>query len=340
MTGKINIKKNRHISTEKFLVILITVYCIVVTGVNLNFLQPATVFDMIKSSAGAMVVAMGLLLVIISGGIDVSFTAIAISGGYIAVRLMMATGINNIAFGFLIACTVGLLLGLINAVIIHLTKLEPFIITLGTSSLFHGMLTTFIGTKNVGSVDIPSAITHFGELKLFKMQDSYGGVMGLSVFFVIVVLVILLTWFILYKTMLGRSIFALGCSTEAAKRAGFNIWGTHLFIYGYMGVLSGIMGIIYIAEVNACNPVTLVGTELMVIAAVIIGGARVSGGKGTIFGTILGITIMYIMNTTLIFLGFKSSWNNLFLGFVLLLSIVITSYQERRKNRRLFIFTE
>lgn len=341
MTKKSNVKKLKgNISTEKFLVLLIIVYCVVVALVNSGFLQPATFFDMVKSAAGSMVVAMGLLLVIISGGIDVSFTAIAISAGYVATKLMMSTGLNSMAFGFAIACVAGLAMGLINAVIIHLTNLEPFIITLGTSGLFHGALTTFVGTKNVGSVDIPSAITNFGEAKLFQMADPYGGVMGLSVFFVVIVLVILLTWFILYKTMLGKSIFALGCSAETAKRAGFNIWKTHLFIYGYMGVLSGIMGMLYIAEVNACNPVTLVGTELMVIAAVIIGGARVAGGQGTIFGTILGVSIMYIMRTTLIFLGFTSSWNNLFLGFVLLLSIIVTSYQERKKNRRLFIFTE
>lgn len=341
MTNKNGIKKAKfELTTEKFLIFIIVAYCIVVTIVNSEFLQLATLFDMVKSAAGTMVVAMGLLLVVISGGIDVSFTAIAIFGGYVATNVMMSTGVDNILFGFLISCIIGLLLGLVNAVFIHVTKMEPFIITLGTSSLFHGIMTTFIGTKNIGSVDIPSAITKFGEAKLFTMEDGFGGIMGLSVFFVLIVLVVLVTWFILYKTMLGRSVFALGCSTETAKRAGFSIWKTHLFIYGYMGVLAGIMGMLYIAEVNGCNPVTLVGTELMVIAAVIIGGARVSGGQGSIFGTILGVSVMYIMNTTLVFLGFTSSWNNLFLGIILLFSIVMTSYQERRKNRSMFIFTE
>jgi simple sugar transport system permease protein len=341
MTGKTGVKKSKaQMTTEKFLVIIIIAYCIVVSIVNPEFLQPATFFDMVKSAAGAMVVAMGLLLVIISGGIDVSFTAVAIFGGYVATKLMMSTGINSILFGLLISCAIGIVLGLINAVFIHVTRMEPFIITLGTSSLFHGVLTTFVGTKNIGSMDIPSAITQFGEAKIFQTPDGFGGVMGLSVFFIAIVVVVVFTWFILHRTMLGKSIFALGCSAETAKRAGFNIWKTHLFIYGFMGLLGGIYGMLYISEVNGCNPVTLVGTELTVIAAVIIGGAKVSGGQGTIFGTILGVTIMYIMNTTLIFLGFTSSWNNFFLGLVLLFSIIMTSYQERRKNRKLFIFTE
>lgn len=341
MTTKMNgIKHNKGITTEKFLILIIVVYCIIVSVVNPEFLNAATLFDMVKSAAGTMVVAMGLLLVIISGGLDVSFTAVAIFGGYVATKMMISTGINNMGFAFLIACAFGLGLGLLNAVFIHVTKMEPFIITLGTSSMYHGILTTFIGTKNIGSVDIPTALTDFGESKLFSYSDQYGSLTGMTVFLVIIAAVILFTWFILYKTMLGKSIFALGCSKEAARRAGFNIWKTHLFVYGYMGVLAGIMGIIYISGVNACNPVTLVGTELTIIAAVIIGGAKMTGGQGTILGTILGVAIMYLLNSTLIFLGFSSSWDNLFLGIILLFSIVMTSYQERKKNRKLFIYTE
>ncbi len=341
MTTKTNsLGAKKGMSTEKFLLIIIIAYCVVVSIVNPEFLQPATIFDMIKSAAGTYVVAMGLLLVMISGGIDVSFTAIAIFGGYTATKLMMDTGINNIAFAMVIACAVGLGLGLLNAVFIHVTKMEPFIITLGTSSLYHGILTTFIGTKNIGSVEIPSAITDFGGFKIFSYTDQYGSTNGLSGFFIIIVAVVIFTWFILTKTMLGKSILALGCSQESARRAGFNIWKTHLFVYGFMGVLGGLMGMIYIGGVNAVNPVTLVGTELNIIGAVIIGGASVAGGKGTIFGTILGVTLMYLMNSTLIFLGFSSSWNNLFLGIILLISIAVTSYQERLRNRKMFIFTE
>ncbi|MBQ0059489.1 MAG: ABC transporter permease [Lachnospiraceae bacterium] len=333
-------KKKFTFTTEKFLILIIVLYCIVVTCVNPGFFSAATLFDMIKSSAGSMVVAMGLLLVIITGGIDVSFTAVAISSGYIATTIMMNTGINNIFFGFAIAIIIGIVLGLINAVLIHVTKMEPFIITLATQSIFHGCLTTFVGTKNIGSVDIPTAITKFGGARLFTMTDEYGNKTGLSIYILIVIAVVALTWWIMYKTMLGRSVFALGCSAESARRAGFNSWKTHLFVYAYIGMLGAIYGMLSIGGVNACNPVSMVGTELTIIAAVIIGGAKVTGGSGSILGTLLGVFIMYLFNQTLVFLGFSSSWNNLFLGVVLIVSIVITSYQERRKNRRLFIFTE
>lgn len=333
-------KKKFTLNTEKFLLIIIIVYGIIVTCVNSEFFSAATLFDLVKSAAPTMVASFGLLLVIISGGIDVSFTAVAIFSAYVATTLMISTGINNLFFGFIVAMLVGAILGLINAVLIHVTKMEPFIITLGTESIFQGFLLTFIGTKNIGSVDIPTSITDFSTARLFTMKDAYGSTTGMSVTLLFIIGIGILTWFIMYKTMLGRSIFALGCSQEAARRSGFNIWKTHIFIYVYMGILGAIFGMLSIAVVNACNPVSMVGTELSVIAAVIIGGAKATGGHGTIFGTILGVTIMYMFNQTLVFLGLSSSWNDLFLGCVLLFSIIVTSYRERKKNRDMFIFTE
>ena len=331
---------NKDLTTEKFLLIIIIAYCIVVTLVNPAFLQLSTLFAMIRSIAGIIVIASGLLLVVISGGIDVSFTAVAIFGGYSAVRLMLYTGIDNIFFAFAVACAIGLGLGIFNAVCIHVTRLEPFIITLATSSLFHGVVLTFIGTRNIAASELPPSILAFGRMRFFSMPDGFGGTTGLSIFFAFIVTVLLFTWFILYRTMLGKSIFALGCSAEAARRAGFSILKTRLFIYGYMGFLGGIMGLLFIGEIATINPVTLVGTELMIIAAVIIGGARIAGGKGTLLGTVLGVIIMYLTDNTLIFLGLTSSWNNLFLGVILLFCIAMTSSQERKKNRKMFIFTE
>lgn len=334
------IKKKAGFSSQLFLIIIIAVYCVVVSIANPEFLRGATLFDLVKSAAPTMVASMGLLVVMISGGIDVSFYAVAIFGGYVATTYMMNSGMDNMFVAFLICGAIGLLLGVINALLIHSTGMEPFIITLATQGLFQGFLLTFIGTKNIGSMDIPRAITDFGNAKIFTITDEYGSQNGLSVFLIFIVAAAFITWFILNKTMLGRSVFALGCSKEAARRAGFNLLKTHLFIYGYTGVLAGIMGMLYIAGINACNPVTLVGSELNVIGAVVIGGAKVSGGQGTISGTILGVILMYLFNTTLIFLGLSSSWNNFFLGCVLIVSLIVTNYRERIINRRMFIFTE
>ena len=176
--------------------------------------------------------------------------------------------------------------------------------------------------------------------KIFTTVNQYGGKIGLSVFIIPVVLCVLLTYIILHKTLIGKGIFALGCNNEAARRAGFNVTLLRLFIYGYAGFLGGIMGIIYIAGTNSVNPVSLVGTEMSVIACVVIGGAKPSGGYGKIFGTLLGVILYFLFNQTLVYLGLSAAWQDFFMGIVLLISIMSTSYQNRVQNRKNFIYTE
>lgn len=326
--------------TQQFLIAIILVYCVIVAFRNPLFLSPNTIFNMVRSSAGTTILAMGVLMVMISGGIDVSFPAVAIFGGYASLRICMAYGIESMAVTFLISIGIAVALGVINALLINLLKLEPFIITLSTANIFFGVMTLLIGTKNVGASTIPVQFTTLGSAKLFTMDNGHGGTIGLSVFIIPVALAIIATWFILHKTMIGKGIFALGCNVEAARRAGFNVFWLRVFIYAYVGVLAGIMGIIYIATTNSCNPVTLVGTEMSVIACVVIGGASVTGGYGTIFGTLLGVVLCTLFNQTLIYLGLSASWQNFFMGLVLLFSIVTTSYQRRVNNRKNFIYTE
>lgn len=145
---------------------------------------------------------------------------------------------------------------------------------------------------------------------------------------------------ILYKTMIGRGIVAIGNNEESARRAGFKPFRIRLFVYGYAGVLAGIMGIVYVGQVNALYPNKLVGDELMVVAAAVIGGTKITGGQGKIFGVVLGVVITYLLNSTLILIGLSSSWNNLFVGAILVVSIAVSSYQERVRNRNHLIFTE
>ena len=111
-------------------------------------------------------------------------------------------------------------------------------------------------------------------------------------------------------------------------------------MYVYSGILAGIMGMLYVAQTNALYPNKLVGDELIVVAAVVIGGAKITGGQGKILGAVLGVIIIYLLNTTLIMIGLSASWNNLFVGTILVISVAVTSLQERIKNRKNLIFTE
>lgn len=326
--------------TQRFLIAIILIYCTVVAIKSPQFLSFTTLFSLIRSSAGTAILAMGVLVVMISGGIDVSFPAVAIFGGYGALKFCMATGLDNLAVAFVVSIAIGLVLGVGNALLINLLKLEPFIITLSTASVYFGLMTILIGTKNVGASDLPKSFRAFSSMKLVTVTNQYGGKIGLSAFIIPVIICIVLTWFILHKTLIGRGIFAMGCNAEAARRAGFNVPMLRVFIFAYAGFLAGIMGIVYIAGTNSVNPVTLVGTEMSVIACVVIGGASPSGGYGKIFGTLLGVILYYLFSQTLVYLGLTASWQDFFMGIVLLISIMSTSYQTRVRNRKSFIYTE
>lgn len=332
-------KRKLVTGSEKILIAIIILYCIVVAVANPMFLSFETLFDIIRSSSCSMVVAMGLLVIMLSGGIDVSFMASALFGSYVSAFVMIKTGINSLAFAFVFSMSMGLILGLINALLVHWLRLPAFIITLGTQNLFHGVMTTFISDKTYGAGVMPPCLSKFGSSTLFKVQTD-AGVMGLTTSVIPVAIVVLLTWFIINRTMIGRGVLALGNSEESAIRAGFNPLKIRLFAYGYMGLLAGVMGVMYISQVNAVYPNKLVGDELMVIAAAVIGGTKATGGQGKILGVLLGTAVIYLLNTTLIFLGLSSSWNNLFVGSLLVLSVAVTSYQTRIRNRRNLIFTE
>jgi len=325
--------------SELILILIIVLYCIIVAVVNPAFWGFETLFDIIRSSSTAIIVALGLLVVMLSGGIDVSFMSIALFGSYTAAYMMITYKIDSLPFAFVVATLIGIILGMINALLVNWLKLPAFIITLGTQNFFHGVMTTFISDKTYGAGVIPESLSRFGSSTIFKVNTEMG-VMGLTTSAIPVFLLICLTWFILYRTSIGRGVVALGNSEESAIRSGFDPLKIRLFAYGYIGALAGIMGVIYIAQVNAVYPNKLVGDELMIIAGAVIGGTKITGGSGKILGVVLGILIIYLLNNTLIFLGLSSSWNKLFIGTLLVISVAVTSFQARVKNRKNLIFTE
>ena len=331
--------KKKSDSYQRILLIIVVLYSVFVGIKNAQFLQIQTIFDITKTSSTTMIVAIGLLVVMISGGIDVSFMSIALFGSYTSIFIMIQAGINNLFFAFIVSMFIGIVLGIINSLLINWLKLPPFIITLGTQNLFHGIMTTFISDQSFGSGVLPSCLSKFGRGTIFKVSNQIG-TSGLTLSFIPVLLVAILTYFILNKTMIGRGIVAVGNNEESARRAGFNPFLIRLFVYAYSGALAGIMGIVYAAQVNALYPNKMVGEELMVVAAVVIGGTRITGGEGKIFGVVLGVLIIYLLNSTLILIGLSSSWNNLFVGVILVIAVAITSYQARQKNRSHLIFMD
>ncbi len=314
---------------ETLIGLTIIALCLLIGFLNPTFFTIGNFFDLLRSTIVIGIFAMGVLIVIISGGIDVSFTAIAVFSLYSTVKILLAVAPDApIWVAFIIAALIGLGLGLINAFFIARFKLPTLIVTLGTLSMFHGFLLFAIGNQIIR--DIPPSMTAFARTNLVVVQLERG-VANLHPAIFITLALAFLVWLLLDYTMLGRGIYALGGAREAAERAGFNISRIEYAIYSFVGLLSGIAGMTFGALNRQANPQDIVGTELNVIAAVVLGGAQLTGGRGTVLGTLLGVALVVIMNNSLILIGVPSVWQRVVIGLIILIGTGIPAIQDRRK---------
>jgi len=308
--------------TEFLLVLLIIVIGIVFTLLNPKFATTGNLLDLIKSYSFFGILSVGVLVVLLSGGIDISFTAIAQVAEYISVSWILAYG-GNLGSAFLVACCIGTLLGLFNGLLIHFIRIPPIITTIGTLNLYYGVL----------------YVLSAGQI-IYQVPEFYRALSGatlpgsfpvLGAFWI--GMVILTAWILKY-TVLGRSIYALGGSQIASIRVGFNIFKTRLFVYSFMGFVSGFAAVVHTALVQSAIPNSIVGRELDVIAAVVLGGANIMGGSGSLLGTCLGVALLAMLGNGLTLIGMSSYWNNVMVGLVLLVGVTISAVQRNFQVRR------
>lgn len=319
---------------EFYLLLVIVVFAAAITIVNPAFLTIENLFDLIRSSSGMAILAVGFFLVLLSGGVDLSFPAVAIVAQYITVNAIIALGTDNLALAFAIAIAIGLAFGAVNAFFISVFRIPTMIVTLGTMNIFHGAMLEFVGTKAINAGQMPNCFKAFGLVNILSLPRGDGTFYGLSVFFLIILAVILVTWVILRFTVLGRVIYAMGGNPEAVKRSGFNLVRLQFFIYCYVGLLASVMGIMHTSLISYSNATYIINSELLhVIAAVILGGASILGGTGTLTGTLLGVVMISILEKNLVMLGLSSFWQQFFVGLIIVLGVSITHLQKRLRER-------
>lgn len=283
--------------------------------------------DVLRSSLVSMALALGLLLIIASGGIDVSFTAIAIFAGYSTVQFMKGTGMDNVFLPFVAATVVGAILGILNAVLVAGFRLPTLIATLGTQGIIRGALLALVGSTYIST--LPHGLAALGDARLFTLDSS-----AVSVFVVPVLVLAVLLGFILNRTLFGRSMYALGGSLESARRAGIRVQRTQFFIFILAGALAGLAGMIHVTLVGHASPFELVGMELNVIAAVVIGGASDQGGRGSVQGTALGVILIALIQNSLVRLGVPGFWHEGAVGLMILLGVAVQAQTQRRRQSR------
>ena len=223
----------------------------------------------------------------------------------------------------------GLVLGLWNAVLVHGLKLLAVIVTIANMSIYFGLLIYFTHGRSI--YELPAWFSDGGTL--LRWQDG-GQQLVVTVAHLGFVCVFVVTWILLNRLSVGRQIVAHGGNPEAAQRAGCNILGLHCLAYGYMGLLAGIGGLVQAFRVQEVVPNALIGRELDVLAAVVLGGASLLGGVGTVLGTLLGIVLLAVLKNGLLLLGVSSYAMNGVTGLVILLSVSATALADRLRARR------
>jgi simple sugar transport system permease protein len=319
-------------SYEAFVLIAIIMLGAIITLINPNFLTLENILDLLKSYSFIGILAIGVLFVLISGGIDISFTATATVAMYVMAVIVNKYG-GNILTAFLIASVIGILLGMVNAIIVHYFKIHSIITTIATLNIYYGLLTVFSGGKWIYSM--PTWFREFAQVRVFTLSNANGGEYGLSIITLIWILLLILAWVILKYTIIGRGIYALGGNPVSTERVGFSVLRLQLFVYSFMGWLAGIAGVVLTLLVQSVAPNSIVGKELDVLAAVVLGGASLMGGVGTLWGTILGVILIATMNNGMTLMRIPAFWYDFFIGLIIIISVSASAYQNRKKKKKM-----
>ncbi|MCG3728940.1 ABC transporter permease [Vibrio cincinnatiensis] len=311
---------------EFYLSMMIVLIVGALTATSEDFLTLGNLFDMSVSSAILGIMACGLFVVLIAGGIDISFPATAAIAQYVMATYLLTLG-GNFMLAFAIATVVGILLGMINAILVYKLKVPAIIITISTLNVFFGLL--IYVSNGEWLYGFPDWFMDGIELFTFTGSDGYD--YGLSLPILTLIVMVLATSFLMTKTRLGRQIYAVGGNADAASRIGINLFGIHLFVYGYMGALAGIASVVQTQITQSVAPNSLMGFELTVLAAVVLGGTSMTGGKGTLMGVILGVILLAIVKNGLTILGVPSYWHTVVTGLIIVCSISMTAINEKKQ---------
>lgn len=268
------------------------------------------------------VLGAGMTFVILTGGIDLSVGSILAAAAVVGLLVSQSLG----DLGILAALLTGLVIGLGNGVLIAFLRLPPFIVTLGSLTAVRGLARLLGNDTTVFNADLPFAFIGNGSLAL--------GVVSVPWLVVIAFLVIVLSWLILRRTVLGVHIYAVGGNDNAARLSGIKVWAVLLFVYGMSGLLAGLGGVMQAARLYAANGLQLGQSyELDAIAAVILGGTSFVGGIGSIWGTLIGALIIAVLTNGLILLGVTDVWQYIAKGAVIIGAVALDRYRLRGSAR-------
>ena len=307
--------------TETWLVVVLGVICAGLSLTTAQFLTVANLFNLLNTSSVNLIFAVGLLVVLIAGGIDISFAVAASVVQYVAALALAAIGGGGWLSGLAIAALAGMALGAVNAALIHYFRIISIVVTIATFNVFFGLLMFF--TRGVSIYDLPEWWTR--RTVLLEYQQANGSWAELTLPVLIMAICVLATWILIRHTATGRQLYAFGDNPEGARRLGINIAAMHFIAFGWLGMMAGIGGLVQVHYAQEVVPNALVGRELDVLAAVVLGGARLGGGRGTVLGCVLGVFLVSVTQNGLNLLGISPYAFKMIIGAIILMAITLSN---------------
>ena len=305
--------KVKNIIREMGPLIGLVLLFVVISVLNDSFIDPSNLKNLARQISINALIAFGMTFVILTGGIDLSVGSIlALSSALMASMITKGT---NPELAIVLSAVIGILLGTVNGVIISYGKVAPFIATLATMTIYRGATLVYTNGNPISGLSDDPIFTGFGQ----------GFILDIPVPAIIMLIAFFILFFILKKTPLGRQTYAVGGNEKVSYISGIKI---KIFAYALTGCLCALAGAILTARLNSAQPTAGMGYELDAIAAVVLGGTSLAGGKGRISGTLIGALIIGTLNNGLNILNVSSFYQQVVKGVVILLAVLM----DRKKN--------
>lgn len=307
---------------EQFTLILtFIVLCISMTFLSDKFLTQGNILNVFRQASQIGVCAIGMTMVILLGGIDLSVGSVQGLAGVAAVIVLNKTG--NIVLAIVAGVLVGAAIGLINSLIITKMNITPLICTLGTMSIISG--TALVATNAVS----------FQVTDKAYMNIGIGRVGSIPIPVLILIVLIIIFYFVLNHTVYGRYIYAIGGNKESAALAGIPVDKIIIITYTISGMLTGLAAVILSARMGSGQPTAGTGFEMSVIAAVIIGGVSLSGGRGSLGGAMIGVMTLYVLTNGMVLMDVSSFWQDIMRGGLIILAVYVDEKRKLRTAKKL-----
>lgn len=283
--------------------------CLALTLLSDRFLTPSNLLNVLRQATINGIIAVGMTYVILTAGIDLSVGSVVALSTVVTASLLQS-GLP-VAIGVLAGLGLGALLGLVNGLVIARARIPPFVATLGMMTVARGLALTF--TQGRPITGLPAGFTFLGA-----------GFVGPIPMPIIIFLVVFgIGYFVLNRTVLGESIYALGNNPVAARLAGIRTARITTLVYVISGALAALAGQILVARLNSAQPTAGAGFEFDAIAAVVVGGTSFAGGEGGLFGTLIGVLIIQVLNNGLNLLNVSPLWEGVVKGVVIALALLL-----------------